>query len=140
MRDNNQGFPRALTYENLAAALKRAADAEGHLRREVASNQALIARQTEMERQFSIYRTKAWDARKESDSSEERLRMSRRSMANNLKKHCEVSTTEIAKRDVTISGLREQLKARDQTIADLQTDLQNWKDRALSKSEGAWEG
>ena len=124
MQDKNQGFPPALTNENLAAALKRAADAEDHLRREIASNQALIARQTEMERQFSIYRTKAWDARKESDSSEERLRMSRRSMANNLKKHCEVSTTEIAERDATISGLREQLQAHDQTIADLQDKIE----------------
>lgn len=79
MEDNNQGFPSALTHENLAAALKRIAN--------------------ELADAFGEYGSK-----------------------------------------ITIADLREQLQARDQTIADLQTDLQNWKDRALSKSEGAWEG
>jgi chromosome segregation ATPase len=37
------GFPVALTPENFAAAVKRATDAEDHLRREVASSQALQA-------------------------------------------------------------------------------------------------
>lgn len=140
MQGNNQGFPPELTHENLAAALKRAADAEDHLRREVARNQALASSQAEAERLMSIYRTRAWETRKEIDSATERLRMSRRSMADNLKKHVEDSTTEVADRDAIISSLRKQLQARDQTIADLQTDLQNWKDRALRKSEGAWEG
>ncbi len=43
MQYNNQGSPPALTHENLAAAIKRADDAEDSLRREVASYQALAA-------------------------------------------------------------------------------------------------
>jgi peptidoglycan hydrolase CwlO-like protein len=43
MHDDNKGFPVAPTAENLAAALKRAADAEDNLRAEVRSNQALVA-------------------------------------------------------------------------------------------------
>lgn len=82
MKDNNQGFPPALTHENLAAALKRAADAEDHLRREVASNQALIA----------------------------------------LAKDRTISAALQDKS--TIAKLREQLQARDQTIADLQDKIE----------------
>lgn len=63
MQDNNQGFPPALTHENLAAALKRIAN--------------------ELADAFGEYGSK-----------------------------------------ITIADLREQLQARDQTIADLQDKIE----------------
>lgn len=144
-----EGFPRPLTQADIDALYKRALDAEDHLRAEVVRCQAIIDRQSEMERVASYHRNAAWEARKDVDAVTERLRMSRRSMADNLKKHCEVSTAEIADRDATIANLRakfiaekhladdaaEIIKARDQTIADLQKELQEWKDAALEASE-----
>lgn len=129
-----EGFPRPLTQADIDALHKRALDAEDHLRAEALRCQAIIDRQAEMERVSSHHRTAAWNARKEVDAVTERLRMSRRSMADNLKKHCEVSTAEIADRDATIANLRADsarlhdetvdiIKDRDQTIADLQALL-----------------
>lgn len=166
-----EGFPRPLTQADIDALYKRALDAEDHLRAEVSRCQSIIASQAEMERVASHHRTAAWDARKEVDAVNERLRMSRKSARDNLKEHCKVSQAAIAERDDTIVNLRREvaskrdatiaamraelgavqvaadiaikaaqqaaeiIKARDQTIADLQKELQEWKDAALEASE-----
>ncbi len=109
MHDDNKGFPIAPTAENLAAALKRAADAEDNLRAEVRSNQALVA-EVKALRDSNVNLRGAFDAAKQ-------------------------IIHEAARQAEAMDGLREELKARDQTIADLKRRCQDNDDGTIFDGE-----
>lgn len=108
-----EGFPRTLTQADIDTLYKRAIDAEDHLRREVASNQALIATVQHLR------------------GVEGNLDASITTLRNIID---ELRAKFIAEKHLADDAV-EIIKARDQTIADLQKELQEWKDAALEASE-----
>jgi hypothetical protein len=117
MHDDNKGFPIAPTAENLAAAIKRAADAEDNLRAEVRSNQALVAEVTFLRETVTRQREeiKSLDAAASAINDGMRIVIENLRIALATEKHLANECAEV-------------IKARDQTIADLRQKIKDMAD------------